>query len=99
MILGWFNAREAEEFGNSLAEFFDEKFRANEKARDPKFGAKQQKLVAEVLSRAQQFKAKHKLNAYQKAKLGNTFKWKLRDLGHNTELIDVVTKDLMIALH
>ena len=98
MVLGWLNAKEAEAFGNSLAEFFDEKFRANTKAKDQKIAAKQQKLVSEVLTKAQQYKAAHKLNAYQKAKLGNAFKWKLRDLGHDSELIDLMTKDLMFAL-
>ena len=98
MVLGWFNTKEAEEFGNTLASFFDEKCRANMKANDHKVLAKQQKLVAEVMSKAQHFKATHKLNTYQKAKLGNAFKWKLRDLGHETQLIDLMVKDLMFSL-
>jgi hypothetical protein len=98
MVLGWFNAKDAEEFGNTLAVFFDEKFRANEKAKDHKIVVKQQKLIADILSKAQQFKTRNKLNAYQKAKLGNAFKWKLRDLGHDSALIDLMTKDLMVAL-
>ncbi len=63
-----------------------------------KLAEKQQKLVAQVLLKAQQFKAMHKLNAYQKAQLGSAFKWKLRDLGHDSQLVDSMTKDLMIAM-
>lgn len=98
MITEWFDATEAEAFGNMLAEFYDEKFRETEKAADHKQLGKQQKLVAQVLLRAQQFKATHKLNPYKKAKLGNAFKWKLRGLGHHVELVDQMAKDLMLAL-
>lgn len=98
MVPGWLNTKEAEEFGSTLATFFDEKFHANAKVKDHKVSVKQQKLVLEVMSKAQQFKATHKLNVYQKAKLGNAFKWKLHDLGHEGQLIDLMTKDLMLTL-
>jgi hypothetical protein len=51
-----------------------------------------------MLMKVQQFRAMHKLNAYQKAQFGNAFKWKLRDLGHDSQLVDSMTKDLMIAM-
>lgn len=98
MVLGWFNAKEAEAFGNGLAVMFDEKFHANARAKQEKVAAKQEKLVAEVMSQARQYKIAHKLNAYQKAKLGNAFKWKLRDLGHDARLVDLMTKDLLLAM-
>lgn len=98
MILRWFDAKEAEEFGNSIAEFYDKRFREIEKTSDNKRLDKQQKLVAQVILKAREFKAAHQLNAYKKAQLGNAFKWKLRDLGHDKELIDLMTKDLMFAL-
>ncbi|MBI4989028.1 MAG: hypothetical protein HZC23_09430 [Rhodocyclales bacterium] len=98
MILSWFNAKEAEDFGHGLAEFYDSQSKINAKASNHKAAEKQQKLVSQVLMKAQQFKTNHTLNAYQKAKLGNAFKWKLRDLGHETELVDMMTKDLLLAL-
>lgn len=98
MILSWFDAKAAVDFGHSLADFYDKQSRLNAKASNQKIADKQQKLVAQLLLKARQFNAAHKLNAYQKAKLGNAFKWKLHDLDHDTELVDVLTKDLMIAL-
>jgi len=98
MVLGWFNAKDADEFGKTLAGFYDEKFRANTQAADRKIATKQQKLVAEILALTAQFKEQHKPNAFQKAKLGNSFKWRMRDLGHNNELIDLLTKDILLAL-
>lgn len=98
MILGWFNAKEAIAFGQGLAEFYDMQSKAILKASDRKAAEKQQKLASQVLTKVQQFKAMHKLNAYQKAQLGSAFKWKLRDLGHDSKLVDSMTKDLMIAM-
>jgi hypothetical protein len=98
MILSWFDAKAAVDFGHSLADFYDKQSRLNAKASNQKIADKQQKLVAQLLLKARQYNAAHKLNAYQKAKLGNAFKWKLRDMGHDNQFVDLITKDLMIAL-
>ena len=98
MILGWFDARAAVDFGHSLADFYDKQSKLNAKASNQKIADKQQKLVAQLLLKARQFNAEQKLNAYQKAKLGNAFKSKLHDMGHDAGLVDVLTKDLMFAL-
>ena len=98
MILGWFDARAAVDFGHSLADFYDKQSKLNAKASNQKIADKQQKLVAQLLLKARQFNDAQKLNAYQKAKLGNAFKWKLHDMGHDAGLVDVMTKDLMFAL-
>lgn len=98
MISGWLDAREAEAFGNELAEFYDARFRANEKVTNQKQREKQQKLIAQCLQKARQYKASHKLNFYKKAKLGNAFKWKLRDMGHDVQVSDLLTKEVLLAL-
>lgn len=98
MIAGWFDASEAEQFGNELAEFYDEKFRANTKAGSHKKEEKQKKLVDQVLLKARQYGATNKPNFFKKAKLGNAFKWKLKDLGYDDELVDLLTKDVLFAL-
>lgn len=97
-MFSWFDSSEAERFGSELAEFYDEKVRAAGKADGRKNAGRQQKLIAQMLLRAQQFKSSHKLNFYKKAKLGNAFNWKLRDLGHDPELIELLTKDILLAL-
>lgn len=98
MIFEWLNAKEATEFGVMLADHFDQKVREIASASVKKQEAKRQKLVAEVLARARQYKATTKMNAFKKAKLGNAFRWRLSDLGHDAELIELMTKDVMLAL-
>ncbi len=98
MNAGWFDVKEAELFGNELAEFYDARSRANEKIKNQKQTEKQQKLIVQCLQKARQFKSSHKLNFYKKAKLGNAFKWKLREKGHDMKLVDLLTKDILLAL-
>lgn len=97
-MFAWFDSSEAERFGSELAEFYDEKVRAVGKAVERKHADRQQKLIAQMLLRAQEFKSSHRLNFYMKARLGNAFKWKLRDLGHDVELVELLTKDILLAL-
>ena len=97
MLFRWFDARAAEEFGLKLAETYAGKYSESLKV-DKKTLKKQLRLTRETFARAQQFNTSHNLNFYQKAKMGNAFKWKLRDMGCDLELIDALTKDLMVAL-
>ncbi len=97
-MFSWFDAGEAIAFGEKLAEYYDQQWRALDNKAAHKQEDKRNKLVAQVLQQAHQFGRAHKLNAYKMAKLGNAFKWKLIDLGYQTELIDLLTKDVLIAL-
>ncbi|MCZ2174126.1 MAG: hypothetical protein LC110_06295 [Burkholderiales bacterium] len=97
-MFGWFDASEAIAFGERLAEYYDQEWRALESKAAHKQEDKRNKLVAKVLQQAQQFGRTHKLNGYKMARLGNVFKWKLIDLGYQKELIDLLTKDVLIAL-
>lgn len=98
MIPSWLDAKEAVDFGHELADFYDKHTKSKAMGNGQKAAEKQLKLVAQVLQKAQHFKVTHKLNAYKKARLGNAFKWKLRDLGHDTQLVDSMTRDLLLAL-
>ncbi len=98
MVLDWFSASEEIAFGNKLAEHFDREWRAVENKAGHKQKDKAQKIIAQVLQQAQQFGRTHKLNIYKKSQLGNSFKWKLAEFGHSKELIDTLTKDILLAL-
>ena len=61
-----------------------------------------QKKVASVLEgslkKAVDFKKQHKLGIYKTARLGNTFRWKLKELGYGEPFIEALVKDLVIRL-
>jgi hypothetical protein len=97
--LGLFNTRELEEFAGSLANDLGRRFPPASEARtDP--GAKHQiKVILEGLgARAVRYQSEHKLGIYGKAKLGNTFKWKLQELGYSPSFIEGATREIVTRL-
>ena len=78
-MFGWFDAKRAEEFGASLAKFFIEKMPSDRQLNDVKFAAKTEYLLTKMAAQIKVFKQQEKLNIYKTAKLGNAFKWALKD--------------------
>lgn len=98
MIPGWLDASSSIEFGESLARFFLEKSPRDPKASEKKFAVKTSAVLQKMDEQITAFKASHKLNIYKKAKLGNAFKWALKDSGYDAEYIDKLTDWLMTRL-
>jgi len=98
-IFNLFNTREIEEFATALAVDLGRRFPpASEKRTDP--GVQHQiKVILEGLSaRAVRFHHERKLGVYKKAKLGNVFKWKLKELGYSAEFAERATKEIVTRL-
>jgi hypothetical protein len=98
MILSWFDARQAKEFGTSLAVFFIERIPAKQDIGEKKFTEKSQKTLDQMTAQITQFKMQNKLNTYKKAQLGNAFKWTLKDAGLAPTQVDQLTKWLMLHI-
>jgi hypothetical protein len=56
------------------------------------------KVLEETLVQAVAFQRQYKLGMFGKAKLGNEFKWQLKELGYTEKFIDVATEGLMIYI-
>ncbi|HSQ79563.1 MAG TPA: hypothetical protein VLU54_00245 [Casimicrobiaceae bacterium] len=98
-LLGMFDTREVEEFATALANDLGRRFPPASEARtDP--GAKHQiKVILEGLgARAVRFQTERGLGIYKKAKLGNVFKWKLKELGYSDSFAEGATKDIVTRL-
>lgn len=98
-ILRLFDTRAVEEFAGVLATDLGRRFPPASEARtDP--GAKHQlKVIFEGLgARAVRFHKEHRLGVYKKAKLGNTFRWKLRELGYSPAFAEAATKEIVTRL-
>jgi hypothetical protein len=98
-LFGLLNTEELDQFANSLAMDLGRRFPPASEARtDP--GAKYQlKVILEGLgARAVRYHGEHKLNVYKKAKLGNVFKWKLKELGYSNEFAELATKEIITRL-
>lgn len=95
-MFSWLDASDAQKFGTTLADFLIERIPADGSGRKDKSLAKKQEVINKMLLQIEIFKANHKLNVYKKAKLANSFKWKLLDAQFETELVDELTKTVLI---
>ena len=97
-MLNWFDAKEEQTFGSSIAKFYIERVPFESPFSTKKFATKTQETLKKVDLQIQQFKAGRKLNVYKKAKLGNAFKWVLRDAGYDNEYVNELTEWLMLRM-
>ena len=95
-MLSWFDARDAQQFGTTLADFFIERIPSEESGKKDKSIEKKQEVLEKMFQQIQIYKVNHKLNLYKKAKLANAFKWKLLDASYQPEFVDEMTKALLI---
>jgi hypothetical protein len=95
-MLGLLNTKDVDAFATQLAEDLGRRFPpASEQRTDP--GAKHQLgvILDGLATRAVRFRDEKKLGLYKKAKLGNVFRWKLKDLGYSDEFVDKATNAIV----
>ncbi len=97
-ILTAFSTKEVDAFSKGLAQELAKRYPpAMEKDSEKKISQKRlTNLLEETLFKARQFKQQHKLGVYKKAKLVNSFKWELKELGYSEQFIDLVTEGLVV---
>jgi hypothetical protein len=95
-FLSWFNTEEESQFGLLLAKEIGEKIPPSLKI--DQLTSKHQQVIVKLMKQAEHFKTTHSLNIYKKAKLGNTFKWKMLEMGYDKEWVDQLTHQLLVHL-
>lgn len=98
MIFGWFDARAAQACGAGLAQSFMARVPADARLSDRKFEVKAKSALTHLGRDIAAFRTEHRLNPYQKARLGNAFKWALKDAGYDAGYVDKLTDLLMVQL-
>jgi tetratricopeptide (TPR) repeat protein len=86
----WFNAREASELGNALADQFA--------AQTADSSTPRGEPVQELLRNADCDTRSSQLNMFKRAKLANAFKWRLLEKGIQKSIADEVTHKLVLHL-
>jgi len=98
VVLGLFDASEASDFGERLANLLIERTPAAGTVGHGRLTKKHEAMLHQLEQQVTKFKAEHKLNTYKKAKLGNRFKWVLREKGYDAVYVDHLTNWLMFKL-
>jgi hypothetical protein len=98
-LFGLLDTREIEDFGTVLANDLGRRFPPASEARTDPGAQYQLRVILEGLgARAVRFHLDKKLSVYKKAKLGNVFKWRLKELGYSDLFIDNATKEIVNRL-
>ena len=99
MTFSWFDTGEIDEFARSIAaELVKRVAPASLEARDEKAAKRLRSTHQAVFSRAEQFARTHKLNIYKRARLGNQFKWALKEAGYPAEFVQAWTYELVTLI-
>src|SRR6266849_2969724 len=95
-IFQWFDTEEIDEFAQSIAaELVKRAPPAGLDAHDEKTSKRLRNTHHAVFSRAEQFARTHKLNIYKKARLGNQFRWALKEAGYPKAFVETWTYELI----
>lgn len=54
------------------------------------------KVLEDALNKAADFNRANALGVYKKARLGNTFRWELKELGYSERFIEIATEGLIV---
>lgn len=53
-------------------------------------------ILEEAFNKVTAFKDQHRLGVYKKARLGNTFRWELAELGYSEKFVETATEGLVV---
>ena len=100
MLLKWLNAPEAVEAGTALAdEFLLHTASASSRTRPKSMPqAAQPEELEKFLQRLEHRARSLKLNTFRKAKLANSFKWRLLEKGVERQIADELTQAVVVRL-
>jgi tetratricopeptide (TPR) repeat protein len=99
MILKWFNTREAVEVGTTLADNFAPQTFLDSTTRDKQSSREKQAEAMQALIRLAEGKVCNlQLNLYKRAKLANSFKWRLLEKGVERAIADELTQELLLQI-
>ena len=99
-LFGSASGKQVDEFAKSLARELADRY-------PPTTGAAgQRKLsqkrlvnsIEQICNKAIGFKNEHKLGVYKKARLGNTFRWELQELGYDKQFVETVTQQFVVYI-
>ena len=99
-LFGSVSGKEVDTFAHSLAEDLSKRYPpALDTAGGQTLSDKRlSRILEDVCTKAVAFRSEHKLGVYKKARLGNTFRWRLEEMGYSKKFIETATEGLVVYL-
>lgn len=100
-IFGSVSNKQVDEFAKSLAHELAKQCPPDPANPEGKPNVTPKRLVTAlelICGKARGFREQHGLGIYRKARLGNTFRWELAELGYGKEFVDDVTQRVVVQI-
>ena len=99
-LFGSVSAKEVDGFAKTLAQELAKRYPpALDKDSERKISQKRLTTILEdIFARAIEFKRQHKLGVYKKARLGNTFRWELQEMGYSQKFVEAATEGIIVYI-
>jgi hypothetical protein len=99
-IFDRFSSKDVDEFAKSLALELSKRYPPTlDQAKEKKISqARVARVLEEAYGKAVAFRTDKHLGVYRKARLGNTFRWELTELGYSKPFIEMATEGLIIYI-
>ena len=99
-LFGSVSSKQIDEFARTLAQELAKRYPAAlDKGGERRISQKRMTTILEdTFNRAKEFKKQHKLGVYKKARLGNTFRWELQEMGYSKGFVELATEGLIVYI-
>lgn len=95
-----FSGKELDEFAKELARSLAKRYPPSlETAQAKKVSVNRvTRVLEDVIEKAVEYHRRNPLGIYRKARLGNAFKWELKELGYSEKFVELATEGLIVHL-
>ncbi len=100
-LFGSVSGKQVDEFAKSLAQDIAKRYPPTMDRGGGERKISQKRLTSileDAFNKAVTFKTQHKLGVYKKARLSNTFRWELTELGYGEKFIETATEGLVVYI-
>ena len=100
-LFGGVSSKEVDEFAKGLAQGIAKRYPPGMDQGGAERKISQKRLTAileETFGKASTYHSNNKLGFYKKARLSNTFRWELEELGYSKKFIEVATEGLLVYI-
>jgi hypothetical protein len=94
------SSKDVDQFAKSLAVEISKRYPpALDQAKEKKISQNRiSRVLEDAYKKAVEFKGEKHLGVYRKARLGNTFRWELTDLGYSKPFVELATEGLIVYI-
>jgi hypothetical protein len=99
-IFDRFSSKDVDSFAKSLAQEISKRYPPSlDQAKEKKISHNRiARVLEDAFNKAIEFKTEKHLGVYRKARLGNTFRWELTELGYSKPFVEMATEGLVVYI-